>query len=127
MYDGKFSKDSDYKTAFTEAVKELTAKEMPMPWRIKAVDDLCEAYVNQTGELPDTKPLEWLANCILKDDLADKCPDKVTRQEYPFLSDGQVKVRNKRETPRPDLSYYSYCKTFPKKDKRRRHNKCSSL
>ncbi len=127
MYEGKFDKGGAYKTAFNDAVLDLISKDMPLPWRIKAVDDLCEAYITQTGELPETKALNMLANYILKDDLGDKCPDKLTNTEYPFLSEGQAKVRQRRELPRPDLSYYSYCKTFPKKDKRRRHNRCSNL
>jgi len=120
LHEGKFRPCTDFKTAFIAAVTKLTAQKMPISWRIKACGDLCEAYVNQTGELPDGKPLEWLADYILVDDLGDKCPDKVTNTEYPFLSEGQTKVRNKRELPRADFSLYTLNKLFQKKSHKKR-------
>lgn len=71
--------------------------------------------MEQTGEIPDSLQLTLLANHILAEELADRCPDKVTNTEYPILSEGQVKLRKRRELPRPDFNYYSYGKTFPKR------------
>lgn len=114
MYEDKFKK-GNYKAAFKAIAQELATRKMPLPWRLKAVGDLCEAYVAQIGEMPDSQALELLADYILADDLCNRCPDKVTNNEYPFLSDGQTKLRNKRELPKPDLNYYSNGKTFKKR------------
>ena len=107
MYANNFSPGTDYKTAFSLAVDELTETKMPVPWRNKAIEDLTDAYVIQTGETPDSGQLTRLANYILQDDLSEKLADKVTRTEYPFLSRGQIKVRLKREWASGEMVNYT--------------------
>jgi hypothetical protein len=98
IYDGRFT--GDYKTAFSEAVNELLAvNDMPVNFRISAVTVLTEAYYEQTGKRPPSDTLAQLADFILRDDLRDKDPDKVTKTEYPFLSKDQIKLRKAREFP----------------------------
>ena len=103
MYANSFSPGTDYKKAFRLAVDTLTETKMPVPWRNKAITDLTDAYIEQTGETPDSKQLTRLANYILQDDLSEKFPDKVTRTEYPFLSRGQTKLRLNRERASGEL------------------------
>lgn len=97
MYKDSFAPATDFKSAFVGAVDELLAADMPTPWRIKAVDDLTAAYLEQTGQRPDAYQLSRLADYILRDDLSDPHPDKVSNTEYPFLSEGQFKLRRVRE------------------------------
>lgn len=55
------------------------------------------------GERPasltvDTTLLERLTDAVLNEELSDTHPDKVTREEYPFFSAHQLKLRHDRET-----------------------------
>ena len=65
--------------------------------RCVSVDVLCEAHYAQVGQMPDSNVLERLASLILFDELSDSHPDKVTREEYPILSDSQLDEREKDE------------------------------
>ena len=97
MYANSFVPGANYKKAFRLAVDKLVSTKMPVPWRNKAIEDLTDAYITQTGEIPDSRQLTRLANYILQDDLLEKSPDKVTLTEYPFLSRAQMKLRQRRE------------------------------
>ena len=96
MYANKF-RSAAFKAVFCEAVDKLVERKMPVPWRNKAIQDITDAYIRQTGEVPDNTQLTRLANYILQDDLSDKLSDKVSRTEYPFLSRGQIRLRYRRE------------------------------
>lgn len=65
--------------------------------RCASVDKLCEAHYEQLGRMPDSNVLERLASLILFDELTDTHPDKVTREEYPILSDSQLDERENGE------------------------------
>lgn len=65
--------------------------------RCASVDVLCEAHYAQLGRMPDSNVLERLASLILFDELTDTHPDKVTREDYPILSDSQLEEREKGE------------------------------
>lgn len=97
MYNDVFQPWTDYKTTFVEKVDELLEQDMTLEFRKKAVHDLVEAYIFQTGKVPDGLQLSRLADYILKDDLNDPHPDKVTRTEYPILSSRQLRLRSGRE------------------------------
>lgn len=79
----------DFKTAFKEAVDELVAEgpDLTRTQRIDRVAQLTDAYVIQTGERPDTSQLHRLADVILREELSDPHPDRITRNEYPIMSD----------------------------------------
>lgn len=87
----------DYKTdlhahitqLFTQAKTLNTTREE----RLHASDDLIEAYYAHCEQVPDGIALERLATLILRDELTDKHPDKMTREEYPLLSDSQREER----------------------------------
>lgn len=107
----------DFKRAFEEAAEALCQQDMPVEWRNKAVQDLTDAYIEQSGQRPDSIPLQWLANWILRDELSDPHPDKVKNTEYPILSRGQQKLRDRRERSAGDVAY------FPTNTKHRLHGR----
>jgi hypothetical protein len=110
MYEHKF--EGDFKAAFILAVDELILLDLPVAFRIAQVELLTEAYREQTEQRPDSLQLERLADFILKDDLSDPHPDKVTNTEYPFLSEGQVKLRSGREAVGGDITTHSASKKY---------------
>lgn len=74
-------------------IKEI----LPLPVRKQQVEDLCELYYQSTGKKPPSYQLERLADYLLADMLRDKDIHKVKNQAYPVLSEGQQKLRNRRE------------------------------
>ncbi len=65
--------------------------------RLQASDSLIESYVKHTGSRPPSAQLGRLATLILRDELADPHPDKMTREEYPIMSYSQRDEREKDE------------------------------
>lgn len=89
----------NYKAAFNEAVTDIIAEDIvDRGERILAVRALIDAYVDSVGETPDDAQLERLTDYILREELTDMHPDKVTNTEYPFMSDWQLELRRDRET-----------------------------
>ncbi|MCP1354645.1 hypothetical protein [Aneurinibacillus migulanus] len=88
---------------FEEKVAQLITKNKGYPpgiertERIRRIDEMLDEYVTQKGEAPPSDVLETLANEILADELRDKDPDKVTNNDYPFLSESQFEVRHGKE------------------------------
>ncbi|MBC9785930.1 hypothetical protein H1S01_15700 [Heliobacterium chlorum] len=121
-YAGRFLPGTDYERAFKEEVTQLVKRDMPLRWRNQEVEDLTEAYFEQSRKVPDSLQLFWLANYILRDDLKDRCPDKLTRTDFPFLSKGQTKLRMNRERPTGDMGYVPSTGRKPRiKPKKYRH------
>lgn len=73
--------------------------------RLQASDDLVEAYVSYTGKRPDSTALGRLATLILRDELTDPHPDKMTINEYPILSGWQEESRESKFMPKAELPY----------------------
>ena len=65
--------------------------------RMQIVEDLTECYREAAGDWPDAKTLEKLTDAILCEELTDMHPDKITRAEYPFMSDWQLDARHENE------------------------------
>ena len=65
--------------------------------RAELVEQLTEEYYGLTGKFPDKWVLERMSNIILVEIIKDRTPDKLSRTEYPFLSDRQALTRMKRE------------------------------
>lgn len=85
----------DFKGKLHDIITDNTElmKETPREERMKAMDELIDDYVEQTGERPDGSTLERLANLVLHEELSDSHPDKMTREETPILSDRMQAVR----------------------------------
>ena len=58
---------------------------------------LTERYLAVNDKIPPVAVLDRLATLILQDELADTHPDKMSRNEYPLLSDRQRDTRGRDE------------------------------
>lgn|SRR5690554_5790836 len=65
--------------------------------RMAFVTAVTEQYFAEHDRMPPHTLLDRMATLILQDELADKHPDKMTREEYPLLSDSQADERYKVE------------------------------
>ncbi|NOU98467.1 hypothetical protein [Paenibacillus planticolens] len=62
--------------------------------RITAINELTDSY-DRTDM--DPTQLERLSDYVLREELTDRHPDKITRNEYPFMSTWQLDIRHERE------------------------------
>jgi hypothetical protein len=97
LYENIFVRGTDYKNTFVQEVDKLTKQDLTVEFKNKLIQGLTDAYVEQTGEVPDSYELSRLATWLVEDKEND--PDKVTNTEYPILSESQIKLRKRREMP----------------------------
>jgi len=128
----RFKHGTDYKAEFERAVNEIIDKNIEdRTERIRAIDALIDEYVDAIGSAPDPKQLERLADYILREELTDSSKDKVSREEYPILSEWQLARRTSGKHQRKEdavievsLSAAKYIATdgrdyrYPKRRKR---------
>ncbi|AYA77350.1 hypothetical protein DOE78_18905 [Bacillus sp. Y1] len=76
---------------------ETKRGDLPRALRLLKIEQLTEDYFAKTGEMPDGVALERLTDLCLYEELTDPHPDKVTRTEYPFMSETQLEERYKAE------------------------------
>lgn len=97
---------ADVKTQLHEHISQLQADtkrgELPREVRIGKIDALIEEYFGKTGEMPDAVALERMADLVLYEELSDPDEHKVSRNEYPFLSDTQIARRQEGKHTRSD-------------------------
>lgn len=88
---------TDYKANLHEGITQLQQAtkcgEMPREVRLGRINALTEEYWQATGEWPDAVTLERLANLCLYEELTDTDEHKVSRNEYPILSETQIARR----------------------------------
>jgi hypothetical protein len=65
--------------------------------RSRAIEALIDEYIASTGERPDAAELERLANAVLHEELTDDDEHKMSREEYPIMSERQHERRVVRE------------------------------
>ena len=63
----------------------------------KQVEEMVEEYYNFVGKMPKPRALENLGSYILVRQLKDKDVDKVTNQDFPILSEIQLKRRARKQ------------------------------
>lgn len=80
-----------------ELWKRTKAGKLPRKQRFVAVEELTEEYYRATGKQPDWKALDKLATLCLYEEVTDPHPDKMTRDEYPIMSDTQEEKRHADE------------------------------
>jgi hypothetical protein len=97
LYENIFVRGTDYKNTFVHEVDKLVKQDLTVEFKNKLIQGLTDAYVEQTGEVPDSYELSRLATWLVEDKEND--PDKVTNTEYPVLSESQIKLRKRREVP----------------------------
>ena len=71
--------------------------------RVREANSLCEAHYTIIGDFPAESVLSRLAWYIVFDEMTDSHPDKMSREEYPIMSDSQYDVRTKRERSISDI------------------------
>jgi hypothetical protein len=100
-FDGMFV--ANYKVRMDKEVSKLLSlldvngQPPSMEIRKQAIEAICDAYIEQTGEIPDGVQVQRLGNWLLLEDMTNNHPDKVTREEYPFLTKRQLRTRYNRE------------------------------
>lgn len=102
---------TDYKTQLHEAISGIHAAtkrgEMPRAVRLVKLEQLAEEYYVKAGEMPDAVALERMADLCLYEELTDDDEHKVSRNEYPILSETQIARRQEgkhaRKTDNPKI------------------------
>lgn len=86
-----FNFAGNYKQKLEEYVVTLegSAGQYEREERMQVIEQLTDAYVEQTGKVPDGKMLERMTNVVLHEELTDRRADKMTLEEYPIMSDHQ--------------------------------------
>lgn len=100
-----FQTNGDYKAQFETYVNTLitslresdSSAISNRDVRAEEIKSLTDAYVGRVGERPEPKQLERLADLLLYEELSNTHPDKMTREEYPIMSDYQLSRRHSRE------------------------------
>lgn len=77
----------------TELQQRTKAGELDRIERIEEITALADAYYDSVGEHPDSTALERMANLVIYEELSDSHPDKMTREEYPIMSETQLSRR----------------------------------
>lgn len=90
-----------YMEDFTEKALELSKLPLQgqpsIPDKNKQVEQMIEDYFVKTGRYPRPYDLTLLSNYILSSDLKDRDVDKVSNNEYPVLSEYQMKRRDSKQ------------------------------
>lgn len=93
-YNDKLNQLQTNHRVFSAMVDELIDAKIPdRQVRIKAIDELIEDYFKVLGRMPEGAVLNRLTNEILREELTDTRKNKVQTEEYPFLSETQVRRR----------------------------------
>lgn len=84
-----------------ERIDELWAQtkagNLPRAERFKAIESLTDEYIAATGKRPEPAQLDRLATLCLYEEITDPHPDKMTRDEFPIMSDTQEEERHADE------------------------------
>jgi len=86
-----------YHEQITELFDEYYRDKTTVKRRIANASGLIEEFIDKHGKRPPASVCSRLATYILLDTLTDSHPDKMTREEYPIMSDNQAELRQRRE------------------------------
>lgn len=89
----------------TEQFTQFKRNQTDRRSRIDFSIGLTERYLAVNDKIPPVGVLDRLATLILQDELADKHPDKMTREEFPLLSHRQWLTRIEDEATISDVQY----------------------
>ena len=93
----QFYTNQDAHNDITEQFKRFRRFGTGRDARINFSIRLTERYLALNDKIPPVSVLDRLATLILQNELADRHPDKMARNEYPLLSDSQAEERYKVE------------------------------
>lgn len=68
-----------------------------------------------------------ISDYVLREELADNHPDKITREEYPFMSTSQLNRRRMRETSVKAAMYYDTDRIDRRPPRRRKRSKYENI
>lgn len=98
----------EYIREFEDRCVELAntkLEQAPKPEEIiKEVDEMIEQYYKVVGRFPKPRVLELLSNYILVNELKDKDVDKISNNDFPIMSETQLKRRGRKQTPMKDTT-----------------------
>lgn len=98
----------EYIREFEERCQQLADTKLekaPKPEEIvKEVDAMLEEYYEVVGKFPKPRVLELLSNYILVSELKNKDVDKITNNDFPIMSETQLKRRGRKQTPMKDTT-----------------------
>ncbi|MCY7967735.1 hypothetical protein MOB49_11590 [Bacillus haynesii] len=89
----------------TELQQRTKAGELDRIERIEEITALADAYYDSVGEHPDSTALERMANLVIYEELSDSHPDKMTREEYPIMSETQLSRRKEGKHRKKEANY----------------------
>lgn len=97
----------DYTSALIDEAYKRKANDslMTSDERVSKANELCEAYYAQMDDKPAQAVLTRLAWYIVFDEMTDAHPDKMTREEYPILSDWQASERRESQFSISDIEF----------------------
>jgi hypothetical protein len=75
----------------SQVISELIL--VPKDVRMARIDELVNSYIEKTGLRPSGEVLEKLTNAVLHEELTNKSSAKVSKYEYPIMSDRQLARR----------------------------------
>lgn len=81
---------------YLNKIEELMTLETTIEERKKIIESLNNEYFNEVGEVLPAFILEILGTWLLKEVYGDKRTNKVTKEDFPVLSENQL-VRRKRK------------------------------
>ena len=88
----------NYREEFEQDVSHfVTSIEPNRAERIALIDRMISDYITKYNEKPPKAQLERLADAIMNEELIDRHPDKMSRMEYPIMSQRQLDRRYERE------------------------------
>ncbi|WP_427036543.1 hypothetical protein [Cytobacillus pseudoceanisediminis] len=94
---GSFKSRLDKEVSKLLALKDENGQPPTIETRKQIIEALLDAYIEQTGNVPDGVQIQRMGNWLLLEDLTNNHPDKVTREPYPFLTKRQLRTRYNRE------------------------------
>ena len=104
QYDFTLGKHTTQAHEYIDELIDEAYRQRPGPQeRVQKASALCEAHYEQIGRYPDSSVLNRLAWYIVIDDMIDRHPDKMTREEYPIMSDDQLERRDEKTSFVPDM------------------------
>ena len=97
FFTGDFKRRLDIEVSKTLALQDEHGSPPSLEDRFAIIEAMYDAFIEQTGIVPDGVQSQRLANWIMLESLTDNHPDKVTREDYPFMTKRQMRTRYRRE------------------------------
>ncbi|WP_428828500.1 hypothetical protein ACPJHH_13110 [Bacillus altitudinis] len=91
--------------AITDIYERTKAGALEREARIEEITALSETYYNLVGDKPHAAALDRLTNLVIYEELTDTHPDKMSREEYPIMSETQLSRRKEGKHRKKEANY----------------------